>query len=541
MKNILRVSLQTKILVLIIALILFVIILLTAISSYLEYKETRKQMKQLALQTAKMVSYMPTVKEALRSDHPSPEIQGVAERVRDEVNAATVIIANRNGVIYSYPDPDMIGKQMESDDNYKALVLGGYYNTETKGRLGKAIRGKAPIFVDYETYRKLEGVVSVGFLQKEIRSAIVQKILKSSLFALFVLAVGIIGGILLAKNIKKETLGLEPYEIASLYRERNAILSSVKEGILAIDEHGLITMLNKSAQNILGLSKDAVRKPIRELVPETEMLKLLETGAPESNREMFFKEKVLIVNRTPVIKNERIVGVVSSFRDKTEIQDMIDTLSEVRKYSEDLRAQTHEFTNKLYVLSGLLQLGQYTEAINMIQKESNVHSQQNRILFDQIHDAKVQAILLGKLSKASEKKIDFNIDSNSSLDPLPPHVKISQLITIIGNLIDNAFEAVQGQEQGEVGFFTIDMGDDIVIEISDNGPGVPKEAIEHLFDKGFSSKGGNNRGYGLANVRKTVRELNGTIDFFNSKEGGAIFTTYIPKANAYYTNGFDQK
>ncbi|HET7627937.1 MAG TPA: sensor histidine kinase [Bacillales bacterium] len=529
MNKLLNVSLQTKILTLVISLILFVILLQTGISVYLESKEIHEKTAKLALQTAKMVSFMPAVKQAFRSEDPSAEIQPVAEQVRYEVGAAEVIVSNRQGTMYSYPDASLIGEKVIPGDNYMALVFGGSYNSTATGRLGPMIRGKAPIFIDYGKYERSVGVVTVGFLLEDIEKQVLKKVAKSSLWALAVLMVGAAGSILLARNIKKDTLGLEPYQIASLYRERNAVLLSIKEGVIATDENGMITMLNHSAREMLGLNEEAIGQSYKKLFPSSHLLRVLKTGKPETNREIELNDKVLIVNRTPVEENGKIVGVVSSFRDKTEIQNMIVTLSEVQKYSEDLRAQTHEFTNKLYVLSGLLQLGEYEEAINMIQNEAGSHMLQNRILFDQIRDAKVQAILLGKIGKASEKKVEFTIDPNSSLQMLPGRIHISQLITVLGNLIDNAIEAVQDQENKKVEFFVMDVGNDIVFEVADNGHGMSEEALNQLFTIRFSLKKGTDRGYGLSNVHKVVKEWNGTIEVDQPEGGGTVFTVYVPK------------
>lgn len=531
MEKFLNVSLQTKILGLITTLILFVVILLTGIFAYLEYQETQMQKKQLALQTAKTVSFMPTVKEAFLSKESFGDVQRIAEQVRAQSGAVSIIVSNQDEIMYSHPDSDEIGEKIKGNDNYKALVFGGYYNSETSGRLGAVIRGKAPIFIDKGKYRKLVGVVTVGFSKEKIQGMLIKKLIQSSMFSLVVIVLGAAGGVLLAKNIKKDTLGLEPYEIASLYRERSAILLAIKEGVLAVDESGNITMLNSTAQELLGLTNQAINRPVEECLPNTRMLCVLKTGVQEKDQEMVINDKVIIVNRTPVIENNEIVGVVSSFRDKTEIQDMINTLSEVRIYSEDLRAQTHEFKNKLYVLSGLLQLGKYNEAIDMIQEESLVHKDQSRVLFDQIHDSKVQAILLGKISKASEKKVDFVVDENSSLQPLPGHIGTSQLVTIIGNIIDNAFEAVATTNEMNVSFFAVDLGHDILFEVSDSGIGITKDQMYHIFEKGYSMKGTKDRGYGLVNVQKVVSQLNGNIEIKNLNGGGTIFTISIPKWN----------
>ncbi|MEI4619836.1 sensor histidine kinase [Bacillus cereus] len=528
MNKSLKFSLQTKILTLIITLILFVVFLLSGIFVYIQSVDTKRQVEQLALQTAKSISFMPEVKEAFHTGHSKSYIQPIAEQVREQSGADNVIVEDRHGVVYSHSDPDWIGKEIDNLYNDQALSFGGYYTLEGTGTTGPALMAKAPIIVDYGDYDQVVGVVTVEFLKKGIQSNILNRTKEIILFSLAVLLVGIVGGTLLARSIRKDTLGLEPNEIASLYRERNTILLSIKEGIIAIDQKGLITMMNTSAKDMLSLDNDYLHRHITEVFPDSHMMRVLEMGIMENNQEIQFKDKVFILNMTPIVENSQTVGVVCSFRDKTELQRLIDTISEVRKYSEDLRAQTHEFTNKLFVLSGLLQLGHYAEAFEFIQQESSVHQSQNHILFHQILDTKVQAILLGKLGTASEKKIQFNIEGDSTLNPLPDHIEISHLITILGNMIDNAFDAVSNQSEKCVSFFVTDIGNDVVFEVIDSGIGVPSENIDTIFEKGFSTKG-NNRGYGLSNVKEMVDSLQGTIEITNSKNGGAIFTIYLPK------------
>ncbi|MDA2297868.1 sensor histidine kinase [Bacillus cereus] len=532
MKKSRKVSLQTKIVSSIIALILFVVLLLAGIFVYIQSVDTKRQVEQLALQTAKSLSFMPAIKEAFQYNEHKSTIQSIAEQVREQAGADTVIIEDRFGVMYSHSNSELIGTKSNNPYNYEALTFGGYYTLEGNGTSGPALMAKAPIIVHNGDYDQVVGVVTVEFLIKGIESNILSRTKEIMLFSLAVLLVGIVGGILLARSIRKDTLGLEPNEIAALYRERSAILLSIKEGIIAIDQNGFITMMNTSAEEMLHVNDDYMQQHISKVLPNFNMERVLET-----DQEIAFQDKVFILNMTPILENNNTVGVVCSFRDKTELQNLVNTISEVRKYSEDLRAQTHEFTNKLFVLSGLLQLGHYKEAIEFIQQESNIHQSQNHILFHQIHDAKVQAILLGKLATASEKKIDFHIEGDSALHPLPDHIKVSHLITILGNIIDNAFDAVSEREEKSVSFFVTDIGHDIVFEVIDSGIGIPTEKITTIFQKGFSTKG-NNRGYGLANVKEMVDLLGGTIEIQNEKNGGAIFTIYLPKniERKYMTN-----
>ncbi|MDR4887155.1 sensor histidine kinase [Fredinandcohnia sp. QZ13] len=528
MLKLFNITLQTKIITLILTLIVFVISVLTGMFLYYEAKDTNEEMQKLAIQASRTLSLIPIMKDVSHEDVQSGSMQAITQQIGNQAGANYVLIEYKDGLNISYPSYE-VGHSAFDPENYKAIVFGGYYTIETKNELGHILWGKAPIFAE-NNGQQIIGVASVGFLKNEIQQSMNHKLLKTLIIAIIVLIVGIFGGVLLAKSIRNDIMGLEPHEIASLYRERNAILKSVKEGIIAIDNKGFITLLNNSAKQMLGISNESINKPIAEILPNTRMLRVLDSNMVESDDEMIINNRVLIVNRMPIIENGKTVGVVSSFRDKTEIKKMVDTLTEIKNYSEDLRAQTHEFTNKLYVLSGLLQLQQYEQAIAMIQQETNQLNFQNDILFNQIKDPKLQAILLGKIGRASEKKVSLEIDENSYLTELPGHISITDCIIIIGNLIDNAIDEVM-QDEGIVTFFVTDIGNDIVFEVSDNGKGIPNDKISKLFEKGVSSKAEKNRGFGLWNVKTVVDKLSGSIEVTNGKNNGAIFTVFLPIKN----------
>lgn len=524
-----KIPLQFKILSLITGLIVVVIFLLVGISSYVLYIDSRNQVEQLVLQTAKTIALMPELQEAIAENELEETFRPIAEQVKDQIHASNIVIEDRDSIIYSHTDPSQIGTEYDHDADDQVLTFGGSYNFEVDRENGDVLVGKVPIIADFDHYNSVIGTVEVEFLENDIYVNLYKK-LQTILFAsLVVLCLGIVGGVYLTKNIRKDTLGLEPHEIASLYRDRNAILLSIKEGIVAINRQGFITMINRSARHMLNLGdSNYIQKHISEVLPSLKIDKGLETGEIVHHAEVAITDKVFIFNFIPILENGQVIGVVASFTDKTELKKLVETLSEVREYSDGLRAQTHEYSNKLYLLSGLLQLERYQDALDFIQKESFVHQYQTNILFNQIQDPNVQAILLGKLGKASEKKIELIIDVDSYVDPLPDHIEITDSITIIGNLIDNAFEAVMSQKEKMVTFSIMGIGNEIIIEVADNGPGISSEQFEHLFTIGSSTKG-SHRGYGLFNVIRIVKALNGTIEVTNRKQGGAIFTVFLPK------------
>ncbi|TFB19599.1 sensor histidine kinase [Filobacillus milosensis] len=519
-------SLKTKILTLIISLLLFVTVLITGIYSYIEWNQTKESMGQRALDVATSISLMPEVIDAFELEEPSEVIQPIAENIREKVGAEFIVVGNKNSIRYSHPQEFKIGRRMVGGDNDQALIHGNYYKSEAIGSLGPSLRGKAPIFNEQG---EIIGLVSVGFMLEDIRGAIYDRLEVLFVSAFAVLGLGAVGGVFLTRSIRQDILGLEPHQIVSLYRERKAVLRSIREGIIAIDRDGMITILNYSARKLLGLTEDMKYKHINEVLPNTKMYDVLENGESDMDDEMILRNRVVIVNRTPIYEDGEVVGVVASFRDKTEIQEMLNALSEVKSYSEDLRAQTHEYTNKLYVISGLLQLGNYQEAIDLIQEEYEQHQHQTKKLFKHLEDHTVQAILLGKIGKASEKKVNLMIDENSSLSPLPAHINTSKMVTILGNLLDNAIEAVSDQENKEITFFATDLGNDIIFEVNDNGVGISDEAQRQIFEKGFSTKGMDDRGYGLSIVQEVVEELQGLIEVNSEKGRGTVFTVYLPK------------
>ncbi|OLP64280.1 Sensor protein CitS [Bacillus pumilus] len=523
-----KVTLQTKILGLIIGLLLFVIALLTVCFGFLQTSERQRQAEQLAVQTARTISYMPPIKTSVATSKASHhQEQAVLEQMKDQVSAHAILITNRKGEVLFHTYHGHVGRTVNLSEGRSTLLFGGTSISTGDSDGETVVRGSAPIMKETGQHEEIIGTVSVEFLKKEIDQATAHQLLTLSYMALLVLLPGIFGAIFLTRSIRKDTLGLEPHEIASLYREREAMLLAIKEGIIAFDRKGTMTMMNTSAEQMLQVSKDNPLH-IDQVLPKANLLSYLTLETIESNLETVVNDKTFVLNMKKVVQDNRVFGGIVSFREKTELTKLLDTLTEVSQYSEDLRAQTHEFSNKLYAILGLLELNQFDEAIDLIKEEYTLQNRQHDLLMKQIRSPKIQAILLGKLGKASEKKVHFHIDENSSLEPLPPHMSLSHFITIIGNLVDNAFEAVLNKEKREVALFITDIGFDIIIEVSDSGEGINEEKLSHLFTRGHSSKG-EGRGYGLANVKEVLDELGGWIEVSNQKEGGAIFTVYIPK------------
>jgi two-component system CitB family sensor kinase len=525
-----RVTLQTRMILLITFLIVAIIGAIGAVITTIISDSIEEQVGKRALSVAGIVANMTEVRAAFDKPDPASIIQPIAEQIRKQTEAEYIVVGNRQGIRYSHPLPERIGKEMVGGDNDQALLHGRSYVSKAVGSLGPALRGKVPIRDDAGN---VIGVVSVGFLLEDIEEAIASYREKVLMIIACSVLVGIFGAIWLSRRFKRAILGLEPEEIAALFMERNAVIESVREGIVAIDRHGLVTMVNKAATQILELptGEDVHRKPIREVLPTSKMLEVLETGEHQLDREATLEGKEIIVNTVPIKMGNKVIGVVSSFRPKSEIDQLTAELSQVKRYADALRAQTHEFHNLLYTISGLLQLGSVQEAIELITTETSAQQELVLFLAKKLPDPLLGALLLGMHNRAKELKVQFQINRDSRLKEIPRSMNRQQIILLLGNLIQNAFEAVTDprMERKTVECYISDTEREILFEVEDSGPGVDETIRERIFEYGFSTKPGNKRGIGLAKVKHIVEEMGGYILVGKSEWGGALFTVSLPK------------
>lgn len=524
------IKLHTKIALFICLLLLLILTIIGLYFTHMISETLENQTGRRALHVATTVAKMPTIRAAFHETDPSYIIQPIAEDIRKTTGAEFVVIGNKDSIRYSHPIPERIGKKMVGGDNNRALLNGESYVSKAVGTLGPSLRGKAPILDDNG---KVIGIVSVGFLIEDIESIVWKYQLKIMLLVVFVLVIGTIGSFYIAKGVKKAIFGLEPHEIARLFVEKHVILESVREGIIAINNKGNVTMVNQQAYDILGITRDekVIGKPIQEIIPNSRMLDVLQTKESHVDEQIKIGNHELIVNRVPIFQSDDLIGVVSSFRKKTEIDQLTKELTQVHRYAEALRAQTHEYSNKLNTISGLIQLGSYREALEFIHKETAEYQTVVKQLMRAVPDTMIAAILLGKLNRAQELKINFHIDEESSMKDVPNHINREKLVTILGNLLENAFEAVlvTNHKEKRVQLFMTDIGNDLIFEVEDNGSGISEELIEIIFQKGVSTKKGEGRGMGLFLAHQAVQYLDGYMTVENKELGGAIFTVIIPK------------
>ncbi len=489
-----------------------------------------EQIGQQALNVANTISSVPEIIHAVKNSN-TAFLQPLSLKLAKNIQARFVVIGDKEGIRIAHPNPNKIGFSMkddEGDDNAEALIQGKGYISKALGSLGWSMRGKAPVYDGKE----IIGIVSVGYDLQKVESIIQQHQWTLVIVITVTLLFSILIAVWLANHFKKAIFGLEPEQIAQLFEEQKATLESIREGIIAINSQGEITTANKTAIETLGLPENSqlTGQHISHILQDSSMLNVLESGKPQFDQEVCHNSHNLIANRLPLKQNNKITGVVSSFRRKDELDLVSQQLTRIKQYADSLRSQAHEYSNKLHTIAGLIQIGAYDNALELIGQESQDHQGLIQLLMKSVPDAVIAGCLLGKYNRARELGLNLIIDPESQMSQLPLKLPREKIVSVIGNLIDNAFDATLKNKGagGKIFLSMTDLGNDLIFEIEDEGGGISENIEEKIFDKGITSKTGIGHGIGLHLVRELLTGMSGGITIKQHNEG-SIFTIYIPK------------
>lgn len=479
-----------------------------------------------SIEIARIIANTPVVIEALSGKRDEKEIQVFTDKVLGVSDVRFITVMDMNGMRKSHPNPSLIGVYYEEDDISPAL--NGRENTSVnRGSLGVSLRAFTPIFAgDGQQI----GVVLVGILIESVQEAV-----DNSRGGIYVavgigLLVGLLGSLVLARNIKKCMFGLEPFAIAQMFEERSAMLQTVREGILAVDKDSRITIVNEEAMRLfhqVGIVGDPIGKKVDEYVPNTRMQTILMNGQVEFDQEQDLNGIIILANRIPIIVEGEIVGAIATFRDKTEMRQLAEKLTGVRIYAEALRSQTHEFMNKLHVIIGMVRMGYYERLTSYVSQIATQYQVEVGYVVKKIKDPVLAGFILGKLSLVREAGAEMILSENSLLpEPAEPEV-VHELITIVGNLINNALEAVGDSAVKKIIVDFAYDSDILTIEVHDTGPGIEEEVKKNIFTQGYSTKG-NDRGLGLYLIERSLKRLGGTISVNSTVGNGTVFQVIMP-------------
>ena len=376
------------------------------------------------------------------------------------------------------------------------------------------------------------GYVVTGYSDDVLKNSAIDSIIFLLAMTAFGLAAGIFGAIYLARKVKDILFGLEPEAIAAMLQERNIILDSVREGVITIDEKGIITLVNIEAEtllkdaNVLG-TDELVGKHIKDAMKNVEFDRVLHQGKIITNAGVKIGDTLFIITSVPLKLDERIIGAVFTFRKKSVVEELANQLTGFKNYSTALRAQTHEFMNKMHVIMGLIDMEAYDELKEFTKEVAYNRQSEVSYVVTRLRDITLAGFILGKISRSRELDIDFSLSEESEIHNDLEVPSVHDLVLIVGNIVENAFDALANHE-GEriVSLSILDFDKEIVITVEDSGPGINEKFINNLYERGVSSKG-KGHGYGLYLVKQCVENLEGTIDIESSSEG-TTFTVRLP-------------
>lgn len=381
------------------------------------------------------------------------------------------------------------------------------------------------------------GYVLAGLYLRSIRTMALRTLGVFVGIGLAALGVGTLLSLQLARRIKSGLLGYEPDAFRDLFLRRMELLDALDEGLLAIDRDAHIVYINRAAAEMLSFDKDAVLgRPLAEVYPQSTIPQVLRTQKAEYNVSLESLRHVRILSdRMPVWRDGRIVGAVAIFRNRTEVARLARELTGVQHIVEAMRAYTHEFMNKLHVILGLLQLGEAQRAEEYVLQLTQTRALSTRQISACIAEPSVAALLIGKSCRAAELGVRLTLDPASHLGADPRCLPAPAMITVLGNLIENAFDAfaqTPGRTLHEVSVSVREGEQGLILSVDDNACGMGDEVRRHLFERGATSKG-KGHGTGLYLVKQIVDAYHGDIRVESTRGVGSSFViTFRPGADA---------
>lgn len=474
-------------------------------------------------------------------------VQAVARTVRESTGALFVVITDDRGIRLAHPDSEELGRPVSTDPS--AALAGREEVIEQVGTLGESARAKVPVYapdVGSGGDTGVVGAVSVGISTSVIDRVWRDDLVLAAAFAAGALGLGAACSILLTRRSRRLTLGLEPEEMVALVAEHEAVLGGIADAVVAVDRSGRITVANAEAQRLLGaevapgrhIGAAGLPAVLVDRVTRLRASGTEEPGGVDGPHHLLVRDRLLVWTARRVRRRQRELGVVVSLRDRTDLEALSSELEAARTAGSELRAERHEFANRLHVVHGLVDGGRTAEATEYLEQvlRTGPLGISTRDL-DTIADPTLRALLGAKAALLRQRGVDLRIGKDTWLptsleDPMPATV-------VLGNLVDNAANAaVAGLSTGpaDVGFVEVEVQQAegvLHVTVSDSGPGVPEELVERIFEPGVSSSGDPGRGLGLALVRQVTAEFGGEvrlIDRGGIDHGAVLHATLLPTA-----------
>ena len=479
---------------------------------FLTLRQEKQVLDRNLMNSAQVVSRVPAVARDLAGGAPTAELWDFLDSATAQISDIDVIVvADTRSVQYYYPDRSYIGRPYAGSDQALILAGEGAFTSDDTGVSGAERCAYAPVL---GPGGDLLGFVMVGINLRSRSQSVLHTVLSFLLIAAITVVLGTLLSAKLSKRIRDSLMGYEPETFSLLFHQREDILEALEEGVLAIDRDQKIIFINQAATDMLGLPPDsAVGKPLHTIYPRSTLDRVLTSRQSEYNIPLRSLKRVrVLADRMPIWEAGQVVGAVAIFRNRTEVTRLAEDLTGVRHMVEAMRAYTHEFMNKLHVILGLIQIGQTDKAEEYILDVTSIQRQAVGSILERIQDPSVAALLVGKTSRCAELGIRLTLGPGSALSADQDYLPSDAYVTILGNLIENAVDALNQTVRG-VKEITVSLREEpggLLICVEDTGPGLNPEVASSLFQPGVSTKG-RGRGTGLSLVHEVVDAYQGDI------------------------------
>ena len=514
-----------------------VVALLVTAGAALAYLDWRAAADDRARETVTVVALTvadaPSVRAALALPDPSRELQPYAERVRRDTGVDFITIMNPQGIRYTHPTPSRIGQHFLG--NTGPALRGRTFSETYTGTLGPSVRTVTPVF---DGSGRVVALVAVGITVRAISADLRQRLVPLAGVAAAVLAAGLGGSWLVAARLRRQTRGMAPAELRGMFDYYEAILHAVREGLVLVDRDRRVVLCNDAARDLLGLPDDPRGRRVDALGLPRELAGAMGATEPRSDEIHVGDTRVLVVNTAPVRSSDRAMGNVVTLRDHTELQALMGELDTVRGFAESLRSQAHEAANRLHTVVSLVEIGRPGEAVEFATAELRTAQRLTDRVVGAVREPVLAALLLGKSTEAAERGVELEVAEDTTIDGTEGVIEPRDLVTILGNLIDNAVDAAL---EGPAGGRPSDVpprvrvaartdADGLVMEVRDNGPGLDRDSAQEMFRRGWTTKASHGpagpRGLGMALVGQAVRRYRGRIEV--ERDGGAVIRVRLP-------------
>ncbi|HJG79941.1 MAG TPA: sensor histidine kinase [Brevibacterium senegalense] len=483
------------------------------------------------LAIAETIARTPFVAEAAQTPDPTARLQPYASNLLDTTDVDFITIMDRDRTRFTHPDPAQLGEPYIG--SIDTALTGTSQVEQYTGTLGPSVRAIVPVF-DGST---VVAMVAVGVTLETLSVAQAASLPQIAVIASLAILAGGLGSWWLSRYLRRATLGYGPEHLKRLFAFYNSALHSLREGLVLIDGSGRILLYNDVAATLLGLPAASGGQPVSldEVELPDSVRTLLASGRDAVDEVHLTRDRVLVLNQSKAdhpndgrSPDSAVEGAVATIRDHTDIQELTGELETMRTLSEALRAQTHEHANRMHTLASLIERGRDSEALAFAVQDRQDSQRLTDTFVDSLDEPFITALMIGKAAQAHERGIELTLTASGRVPP--GSLDARDLVTVAGNLLDNAFDAATGSDERRVwADFTAADGE-LIMTIADSGHGFDDEAVESIFHLGVTEKSGSEdrlgRGYGLVLVRQAVARLGG--DLRVESDGGAIFTVTLP-------------